>query len=80
MTEPTAAGIYRSEAATAHRRWPARTAIWLVWIRTAYKMSEGFGFGMGCMEVYGARDRCVILAGMKNSAERISRARPRSDL
>lgn len=35
---------------------------------TAYKMSEGFGFGMGCMEMCGALSGAFMLAGMKNSA------------
>ncbi len=35
---------------------------------TAYKISEGFGFGMGCMEMCGARSGAVMLSGMKNSA------------
>ena len=35
---------------------------------TAYKMAEGFGFGMGCMEMCGALSGAFMLAGMKNSA------------
>ena len=35
---------------------------------TAYKMSEGFGFGMGCMEMCGALSGAFMLASMKNSA------------
>ena len=31
-------------------------------------MSEGFGFGMGCMEMCGALSGAFMLAGMKNSA------------
>ena len=34
---------------------------------TAYKMAEGFGFGMGCMEMCGALSGAFMLAGMKNS-------------
>lgn len=36
--------------------------------QTAYKMSEGFGFGMGMMEVCGALTGGLMLAGLKNSA------------
>jgi len=35
---------------------------------TAYKMSEGFGSGMGLMEVCGALSGAFMLAGLKNSA------------
>lgn len=35
---------------------------------TAYKMSEGFGLGMGMMEVCGALSGALMLAGLKNSA------------
>lgn len=44
---------------------------------TAYKMSEGFGFGMGCMEMCGALSGAFMLAGMKNSAGADKPARPR---
>ena len=30
---------------------------------TAYKMAEGFGFGMGCMEMCGALSGAFMLAG-----------------
>ncbi|MBS5144417.1 MAG: C_GCAxxG_C_C family protein [Butyricicoccus pullicaecorum] len=36
--------------------------------QTAYKMSEGFGLGMGMMEVCGALSGGLMLAGLKNSA------------
>ena len=36
--------------------------------QTAYKMSEGFGLGMGMMEVCGALTGGLMLAGLKNSA------------
>ena len=36
--------------------------------QTAYKMSEGFGLGMGMMEVCGALSGGLMLAGFKNSA------------
>lgn len=35
---------------------------------TAYRLSEGFGLGMGLMEVCGALSGAFMLAGMKNSA------------
>lgn len=36
--------------------------------QTAYKMSEGFGLGMGMMEVCGALSGGLMLAGLQNSA------------
>ena len=36
--------------------------------QTAYKVSEGFGLGMGMMEVCGALTGGLMLAGLKNSA------------
>ncbi len=63
------AGFSRSGLLTAHRRWPARTAIWLSDKETAYKCRKPLRFGMGRMEMCGALSgafrRCV---GMKNSA------------
>ena len=37
-------------------------------IETAYKLSEGFGFGMGTMSVCGALSGGLMVAGLKNSA------------
>lgn len=34
---------------------------------TAYKVSEGFGTGMGVMDICGAVSAAVMLAGLKNS-------------
>lgn len=34
---------------------------------TAYKVSEGFGAGMGIMDMCGALSAAVMLAGLKNS-------------
>ena len=36
---------------------------------TAYKMAEGFGFGMGCMEMCGALSGAFMLAGMNAQGE-----------
>lgn len=36
--------------------------------QTAYKMSEGFGLGMGMMEVCGALTGGLMIAGLQNSA------------
>lgn len=36
--------------------------------QTAYKMSEGFGLGMGMMETCGALTGGLMVAGLKNSA------------
>ena len=35
---------------------------------TAYRLSEGFGLGMGLMEVCGAMSGAFMLAGLQNSA------------
>lgn len=35
---------------------------------TAYRLSEGFGLGMGLMEVCGALSGAFMLAGLQNSA------------
>lgn len=35
--------------------------------KTAYQMAEGFGLGMGVMEVCGALTGAFMLAGLKNS-------------
>lgn len=36
--------------------------------QTAYKMSEGFGLGMGMMEICGALTGGLMIAGLKNSS------------
>lgn len=36
--------------------------------QTAYKVAEGFGLGMGLMEVCGALSGALMLAGLKGSA------------
>lgn len=45
--------------------------------QTAYKMAEGFGLGMGVMDMCGALSGAFMLAGVKGSAGIEAPARPR---
>ena len=46
---------------------------------TAFKMSEGFGFGMGMTEVCGAVSGMTFIAGLKNSDGNLSAPKTKKD-
>ena len=46
---------------------------------TAFKMSEGFGFGMGMTEVCGAVSGMTFIAGLKNSDGNLSAPKTKRD-